>query len=68
MPRYFFHLVYGTRVIRDEEGLFLNSLNVAEVRQSLREILGADQEYEGCEIQRLEVASEEDETMFTIPF
>jgi hypothetical protein len=29
MPRYFFHLKYGTAVVVDEEGIFLPDLDAA---------------------------------------
>ena len=69
MPRYFFHVVYGPTVVRDDEGIFIQELNAAEVQQSLREILWEHGgQRESFDEQRLEVANEDGEMVMTVPF
>ena len=71
MPRYFFHLKYGNRIVVDEEGLDLRDLDRArvEVIDSIRQILnepGID--YEDIDGQKLEISDEAGETVLVVPF
>jgi hypothetical protein len=71
MPRYFFHLRYGNRIVVDEEGLCLHDVarHRAEVVQSIREILSEPGlEYEDIDGQKLEISDESGETILVVPF
>ena len=71
MPRYFFHLKNDTKMVLDEEGLFLPSVEAArlEIAQSVQEILcDAEFEHHGCCGQELEIADEHGRTVMVVPF
>jgi hypothetical protein len=71
MPRYFFHLKYGSRKVVDKEGLYLRDLARAriEVIESIRQILSdPGLEYEDIDGQKLEIADEAGKTVLVVPF
>jgi len=71
MPRYFFHLRYGDRVVVDEEGLRLHDLvrHRVDVVGSIREILSEPGfEYQDIDGQKLEISDESGETVLVVPF
>ncbi len=71
MPRYFFHLKYGNRMVVDQEGLYLHNLADAraDVVESIRQILSEpDIEYDDVDGQKLEISDEAGETLLVVPF
>jgi hypothetical protein len=71
MPRYFFNLKYGNRIVVDEEGICLRDLARArvEVIESIREILSDPGiQYEDIDGQKLEISDEAGETVLVVPF
>jgi hypothetical protein len=71
MPRYFFHLKYGSRVVADEEGLYLHDLTRArgEIIEIIRQILSEPGlEYKNIDGQALEISNEAGDTVLVITF
>ena len=71
MPRYFFHLKCGNRVVIDEEGIDLPDLDRGRVNvvESIRQILSETGiEFDGVDGQKLEITDATGHTVLIVPF
>ena len=71
MPRYFFHLKCGNRVVIDEEGINLSDLEHARVNvvESIRQILSeTGLEFDEVDGRKLEITNATGQTVLIVPF